>query len=159
MLTLLCLLFMVLPLPSLTHTQRYSCRINASCGCSVHEAIVSKIVGGESVQKRSWSWLVSLHYHNEYSCGGSILSSFWILTAAHCVANLHPANVIIRAGSNKLGRSTQKHRAARIFAHPDFNSSTLLNDIALIQLATPLNMADPDVAKICLPPRKGKINW
>jgi hypothetical protein len=29
----------------------------------------------------------------------------------------------------------------------------------LIQLSSPLNMNDPDLAKICLPPKTGKILW
>jgi secreted trypsin-like serine protease len=118
-----------------------------------------KIVGGETVTKRSWGWLVSLtQYSNKtHFCGGSILSSSWILTAAHCVSDQRTSNVMIHAGSNNLKYSRQTRKVEKIFSHPDFDPYTNVNDIALIQLSSPLNMNDPDLAKICLPPKTGKI--
>jgi secreted trypsin-like serine protease len=155
---LLYLLFLLLPISTLTHKHKYSCRSNAPCGCSVEHGILSKIVGGEIVRKRSWGWLVSLAQHSNHThfCGGSILSSSWILTAAHCVYNRSALDVTIHAGSNTLHQSSQKREVAQIFSHPYFESETFFNDIALIQLSSPLDMNDPDLAKICLPPQTGR---
>lgn len=43
------------------------------------------IVGGEDAKAHSWPWQVSFR-RNRYThfCGGSILNSFYALTAAHC---------------------------------------------------------------------------
>jgi secreted trypsin-like serine protease len=155
---LLYLLFLLLPISTLTHKHKYSCRSNAPCGCSVQHAILSKVVGGEIVRKRSWGWLVSLNEYSNHThfCGGSILSSSWILTAAHCVYSRNASSVTIHAGSNKLYQSSQNRKVAQIFSHPEFESDTYVNDIALIQLSSPLDMNDPDLAKICLPPQIGR---
>ncbi len=156
---LLYLLFLLLPISTLTHRQKYACRSTAPCGCSIERAILLKIVGGETVRKRSWGWVVSLTQYSNHThfCGGSILSSSWILTAAHCVSNQHASDIMIHAGSTNLQYSSQKRQVAKIFSHPAFDPYTYENDIALIQLSSPLDMNDPDLAKICLPPKTGKI--
>jgi secreted trypsin-like serine protease len=150
---------MLIPISTFTHKQKYLCRRNTPCGCSAQRPIFSKIVGGETAKKRSWGWLVSLtQYSNKtHFCGGSILSSSWILTAAHCVSQRDASDVMIHAGSNNLQDSSQKREVARVFSHPDFDPYSYVNDIALIRLSSPLDMNDPDLAKICLPPETGKI--
>lgn len=48
-----------------------------------------EIVGGEIIDPDEYSWLASLQYGNNGSygvCGGSVISSWYVLTAAHCVA-------------------------------------------------------------------------
>ena len=44
-----------------------------------------RIIGGQSATKQNWPFIVSLHYRNGL-CGGSILNSRWVVTAAHCCA-------------------------------------------------------------------------
>ena len=56
-----------------------------------------KIVGGEDAEYREFPWLVLIGGQVErngektfansgtpYTCGGSLISDFWVLTAAHC---------------------------------------------------------------------------
>ncbi|CAF92228.1 unnamed protein product, partial [Tetraodon nigroviridis] len=43
-----------------------------------------RIVGGTLADKDKWGWQVSLHWRGRHVCGGAIISSHWVITAAHC---------------------------------------------------------------------------
>ncbi|MGH0189905.1 UNVERIFIED_CONTAM: hypothetical protein FKN15_039756 [Acipenser sinensis] len=50
----------------------------------------SRIVGGTNAPPGAWPWQVSLQFYSYRSkqhshvCGGSIVNSSWVATAAHC---------------------------------------------------------------------------
>ncbi|KAH8027987.1 hypothetical protein HPB51_012257 [Rhipicephalus microplus] len=64
------------------------------CGTPVHlpnRDSEDRVVGGTEATPYSWPWQVSLG-NPEYEgighfCGGALISSQWVLTAAHCVTN------------------------------------------------------------------------
>ncbi|UJR29053.1 hypothetical protein I4U23_010268 [Adineta vaga] len=138
-----------------------SCDRTVTCGCSDKSELKSKIIGGQTVRTRIWSWVVSIRVGNRFQCAGSILTSSWILTAAHCfsfanhlgenIIEIDPSLVTIHAGSNNRLEENQYRRAIEIFHHPQFDSSTYLNDIALIKVSSPFDMTDITIGQICLP--------
>ena len=129
----------------------YSCNSQAACGCSSNAVSVNRIVGGENATKAAWGWVASIAIGGTYLCGGSILSKSWIITAAHCVSGVVPSQVTVYVGSTLRWSGTQSQVAAEIVVHSGYNSATFTNDIALIRLASPLTMPDPDIAPICVP--------
>ncbi|CAF2804034.1 unnamed protein product, partial [Rotaria sp. Silwood2] len=78
----------------------YSCNSSEPCGCSSNAASVTRIVGGESAGTSTWGWAVSIFISGTSLCGGAILSSSWIITAAHCVNGIAASQVTVYAGSN-----------------------------------------------------------
>lgn len=43
------------------------------------------MINGVDAKKGAWPWQVLIRFLGGTHCGGSIISPFWILTAAHCV--------------------------------------------------------------------------
>ena len=133
------------------HETVYSCNASASCGCSMNPAVVSRIVGGEAANSSTWDWTVSLSIAHRWFCGGSIISDSWVITAAHCVSGFRPSQVIVYAGSTLVSYGTQVRVVGDIIMHPNYNSTTFVNDIALLRLQLPFNMSDPSLSLVCLP--------
>ena len=145
------LLALLLSIVKSSHQTVYSCNAAASCGCSSQPVSTSRIVGGETAASATWGWAVSLHISGGYLCGGSIISNSWVITAAHCVDGVAPSEITIYAGSTRRWVGTQTRIVSQVIVHSNYNPSSYVNDIALLRLASALNMSDPYVSAICLP--------
>jgi trypsin len=130
----------------------YSCLSNATCGCSSNSAVLTKIVGGEQVGTDTWGWAVSIRVGTSHICGGSLISSTLVLTAAHCLMSLKTASTLrINVGSKYLSVIRQQRSVSNFYIHKNYDSNTFANDIAIIRLSSPINKNDQSVALICLP--------
>lgn len=100
----------------------------------------ANIVGGQPAQISDYPWQVSLQTSaNRHFCGGSVINSTWILTAAHCVQGTATSDIRVYAGATDQTRpGGQYAQAAQIIVHPNFNPSTMDNDIAVLRLVNPL---------------------
>jgi secreted trypsin-like serine protease len=47
--------------------------------------IRSQIVGGAAAEQKQFPWQVYLIADDSWLCGGSLIVTNWVLTAAHCV--------------------------------------------------------------------------
>ncbi|KAJ8932956.1 hypothetical protein NQ314_014335, partial [Rhamnusium bicolor] len=99
-----------------------------------------KIVGGTPANIVNYSYQVSLLRNNIHYCGGAIISSTWILTAAHCVVGGLISAFSIRAGSSSINSGGQIIAASRILFHARYRRRLLDYDIALIQLVSPITI-------------------
>lgn len=90
-------------------------------------------------------------------CGGSIISEKWVVTAAHCVRDATlPIKFIlylVEAGSLHAGKPEKKTwlPGSNAFFADGYNSTTLMNDIALLKLRQPFTFSET-INKIDLPP-------
>lgn len=97
-----------------------------------------RIVGGFEIDITTIPWQVSLQSTNRrHFCGASIISSKWILTAAHCTTSelveSDPKRVTIKSGAN-MHRDGAETKVKRLVNHPKYNTKTLDYDFALLEL-------------------------
>ncbi|XP_073531346.1 serine protease 56 [Phyllobates terribilis] len=113
-----------------------------------------RIVGGSITSPGSWPWLVNIRLNGELMCGGVLLGDGWVLTAAHCfngnVNELHWTVVIGQYNLNKEEKEKRDYQVNRIITHPKFNQKTFNNDLALVELTSPV-VASPRAIPVCLP--------
>ena len=100
----------------------------------------SNILGGTSTNINQAPYQISMESNGSHICGGSIISNRWILSAAHCLVGASANSITIHAGSTDQTNNSVGQRivAQTIYVHPNYNSTTLENDVALIYLSQPL---------------------
>lgn len=104
--------------------------------CGVKQEIKSRIVGGTTARKGDWPWQVKF---SNILCGGTLLNDGWVLTAAHCFDRLenpiqHTSMILGRHNQYKTSNWEQKIKITKIIIHPEYNTKTNDNDIALVKL-------------------------
>ena len=130
----------------------YTCSSNATCGCSRNSAVLTRIIGGEQAAPDTWSWTVSIRRANSHTCGGSLISSTLVLTAAHCLVSIRSLSTLsVNVGSKYLSVAGQQRSVSNVYIHHQYDVNSLVHDIAVIRLSSPLNVDDRAVAIICLP--------
>ncbi|XP_006870918.1 PREDICTED: transmembrane protease serine 2 [Chrysochloris asiatica] len=124
------------------------------CGVTAKMTRQSRIVGGDSAALGDWPWQVSLHVQGVHVCGGSIITPEWIVTAAHCVEEPLSNPRYWTAFAGILRQSFMLYgygkRIQKVISHPNYDSKTKNNDVALMKLQTPLTFNDR-IRPVCLP--------
>ncbi|XP_051565870.1 transmembrane protease serine 3 isoform X3 [Myxocyprinus asiaticus] len=130
---------------------RYTTCLVSACGS--RPRFSARIVGGNLSAEGQFPWQVSLHFQSEHLCGGSIISSHWILTAAHCVYGFaYPTLWSVYVGLIEQPVNGAKSLAVeKIIYHSRYRPKGLDYDIALLKLVQPLNSFNDFVQPICLP--------
>lgn len=55
----------------------------------------NRIVGGSVTQAHAFPWMVAISKEAKIYCGGTLISSNYIMTAAHCVNFLEPRDLLV----------------------------------------------------------------
>ncbi|XP_067268881.1 trypsin-like [Pseudorasbora parva] len=114
----------------------------------------NKIVGGENATAGSWPWQVSIQSVrlNGHFCGGSLINKDWVLSAAHCFQSSSMGTIEIYLGLQSQSGSNpfkEIRTASRVITHPNFDSLTNDNDIALLRLSSSVTFSDY-IQPVCL---------
>ncbi|QLI73247.1 Trypsin [Metarhizium brunneum] len=96
-----------------------------------------RIIGGEVAKEGDFPFIVRLQYGDDTSilCGGTLLDSITVLTAAHC--NLKDITSV-RAGSLDKDTGGVVAQVGSRLRHPDYVLNGHHNDIAILKLSTPI---------------------
>lgn len=111
--------------------------------------IETKIVGGVEASHGEFPYIVSLQSGSHF-CGGSLIAKNWVLTAGHCVRGINVRNIVVGLHERSNTANAEILTPARIIPHPEYNTRTLENDFALIQLSedsrfTPVALVDSEI--------------
>jgi len=145
--------------PSPASTAASDCK----CGLAVRRTIrnQNRIVGGRpsEVNEYPWQVLLEIQMHEGPWCGGSLISSRWVLSAAHCfeMAGITAAGITVILGEHDTRVSSESESlrlgVERIMNHPDYNEKAPTdNDFSLLKLSRDIDFSKYEhIRPICLP--------
>jgi len=150
------------PTTSTTATQE-------SCQCGMKgkdEPGSDYIVGGQATSENEHPWQVGVVWRWQVRpgrgkwrpgrghpfCGGTLISSTHVLSAAHCFEHekIAPYVRVLLGEHNVADREFNNVQVAEIIRHPDYNARTIDNDYAILRLAKPVSFTKK-VSPACLP--------
>lgn len=105
-----------------------------------HVAILKRISPGDSL----------------FVCSATLISNQWVATAAHCVRKHRPDELKVRLGEWDVNRDDEfypfvESNIREIIIHPDFQASSLINDIALMRMEITIDAQQmPHISPSCL---------
>ncbi|KAL6476704.1 hypothetical protein MHYP_G00152030 [Metynnis hypsauchen] len=121
----------------------------AVCGVA---SLNTRIVGGQDASPGSWPWQVSLQDNDGHFCGGSLINSNWVLTAAHCFPSSDASQVTVYLGMQALSSSNPNsvsRSVSQVIVHPNYSTPTHDNDIALLRLNSSVTFTNY-ITPVCL---------
>ncbi|XP_057664707.1 uncharacterized protein LOC130899046 [Diorhabda carinulata] len=125
---------------------------------AINDLIHARVIGGGVAKKGDYPWQAALKVRvkdkSAHWCGAIIISSRWVLTAAHCLQGYTKGAYIIVAGdynTNEDEGTEQKKYIDEFFIHEKFRKGHKMNnDIALIKVKGIGFELNDNVQPICL---------
>ncbi|XP_068127852.1 mast cell protease 1A-like [Hyperolius riggenbachi] len=104
----------------------------------IHTYVCMEIIGGKEAIPHSRPYMAFLYTpvgNVAKVCGGTLINSRWILTAAHCLINDATTIKLGLHSRSREDRYVQTFQVSKWRPHPHYNAETNDNDIQLVQLS------------------------
>merc|ERR1719474_2612723 len=124
-------------------------------GCKCGKKKDERIVGGAEADINEWPWIISMTFPDgvNHKCGGTLVASEWIVTAAHCLyddegltveTKVEDIYIVFGEHDNSMeGEEILPRKVLKIskyIKHPTYNTITSDADIALLKLAEKVDL-------------------
>ncbi|KDR24120.1 serine proteinase stubble [Zootermopsis nevadensis] len=130
------------------------------CGVRPLMKKTGRIVGGKGATFGEWPWQVLvrestwLGLFTKNKCGGVLITSRYVTTAAHCQPGFL-ANLVAVFGEFDISGELESRRSVmknirRVVVHRQYDAATFANDLALLELESPVAF-DEHIVPICMP--------
>lgn len=103
------------------------------------QQVIPRIINGEPTDEFPAVGIVGAQSAGGF-CSGTLISPTHVLTAGHCAEYLLSFDGQT-GGTFQLNDKT--YTTSRVILHPQYNSNTLANDIAILELSTPVTDVQP----------------
>ncbi|RLV88238.1 hypothetical protein DV515_00015523 [Chloebia gouldiae] len=136
----------------------------STCGLRQRRVRQYRIKGGSyaDIAAHPWQAAIFVKYHRvpgeHFLCGGILISSCWVLSAAHCFEEGFSTNqlkiVLGRTSRATPEENEQKFQVKNYTVHQRFDSENFNNDIALLRLNSDAEECAVETATVrtaCLP--------
>ena len=119
-------------------------------GAQLATSPAGAIVGGYQAEAGEFPFMASIQTKGAdgtdgHFCGGSVIGTRWVLTAAHCLVDTQPGEIQVGVGRTNLDdlSSGQTLTVDRIVVHPDYEETGTF-DAALVRVTQ--DIASPSIA-------------
>ena len=119
-----------------------------------------QVVGGAPINSSAVPWQVLFIINKSTLCSGSLISATTVVSAAHCFAGISPGAVQGWTGVTNIPDRDKGSKLAisGVTVHPGYDPVTSANDIALVQLSAPADVAGA-ARVISLPLSQDPASW
>jgi trypsin len=135
-----------------------------AAGPAGDRVVDDRVVGGLRVSIAAYPWVVYVtDASGNQFCGGTLVASDRVLTAAHCASARTPRNTRVVVGrEDRRSQDGEVVRVAAIWVHPDYVSADQGSDVAVLKLEhavdyAPLPLAQPSDEELYEPGTNGVV--
>jgi len=116
---------------------------------------IGEVIGGEVAKATEFPWQVSLRKNDQHKCGGSLIDSCWVLSAAHCFSlpyvfpGAQPTHAVLGDFDREVTEANEENiKIESVHIHPEWQGVPVpTNDVVLLKLSNCTTSHTP----ICLP--------
>ncbi|KAJ8978394.1 hypothetical protein NQ317_006301 [Molorchus minor] len=139
--------------------------LNSTRGCGYRRPNGAgfQITGDEKNESQfgEFPWMTAILGNDSYQCGGALIHTNAVITAAHCVTH-REKKFKVRVGEWDTQHTSepypyQESVVKSITIHPNYYAGALYNDIAFLLLEEPVKISE-NVDLACLPPQNYTSN-
>ncbi|GAU94613.1 hypothetical protein RvY_06351 [Ramazzottius varieornatus] len=120
----------------------------------VDQEAEGRVINGLLADEGEICWQAAIMVDAAYACGGAIISSWNVITAAHCVQDVDNVKRLrVRLGHQNVKirkRCSESFEVSQVVFHDQYDPLTFAFDLAIIKLAAPITNANCS-CRACLP--------